>query len=97
MPVSGLLLTIDGACEVELRKTLGADARVTLGETLGGRLVVALDTPSQSADEAAWAWLRAEPGVRWIDLVWISVDPTEADVPLDRPGRRRPSQEGDSA
>jgi len=97
MPVSGLLLTIDSECEVELRKTLGSDARMTLGDTLGGRLVVVLDTPSQSADEAAWAWLREQSGVSWIDLVWISVDPSEADVPLDRPGRRRPSQVGDSA
>lgn len=91
MPVSGLLLTIDRAHESALREMLAADPRTTPGDTLGTRLVVALDTPTQSADEAAWAWLRTLPGVLWIDLVWISLDPAEADVPRDRP--RRPLKE----
>jgi hypothetical protein len=81
MPVSGLLLTIDPAHEPALRQALSADARTTPGDLVKTRLVVALDTPSRRADEAAWAWLRALPGVSWIDLVWISIDPAEDDPP----------------
>lgn len=79
MPVSGLLLTIDPSHEPALRSALAADLRTTPGELVGTRLPVALDTPSRQADEAAWAWLRALPGVKWIDLVWISIDPSEDD------------------
>jgi len=77
MPVSGLLLTIDPAHEDTLRAALAADRRATAGDTIGTRLVVVLDTPSKRADETAWEWLRGLPGVRWIDLVWINVDPAD--------------------
>ena len=93
MPVSSLLLTIDPAHEAALRARLVDDARTTLGPTIGTRLVVALDTASRADDEVAWAWLHALPGVRFIDLVWISIDPTE-----DNEGRepRRRSNEQES-
>jgi len=79
MPVSSLLLTITPEAEPALRDALGADPRTTLGDRVGCRLPIALDTPDREADRDAWDWLRALPGVRWIDLVWISIDPEDAE------------------
>jgi nitrate reductase NapAB chaperone NapD len=89
MPVSGLLLTIERAHEPALRQTLAADARTSAGDTIGGRLVVALDTPSRHADREAWAWLSGLPGVRWIDLVWVSFDAGDDEtIAAPAPSRR---------
>ena len=77
MPVSGLVVTIDPTREAEIRAALHADPRTEAHDLIGPRLVVALDTPSREADEGAWHWLRAVPGVLWIDLAWISIEAAE--------------------
>lgn len=81
MPVSGLLLTIDERSEPDLRTVFAGDARTLAGERIGARLTLALTTANKDADDMAWQWLSSLPGVRWIDLVWISLDlPHEGEV-----------------
>lgn len=80
MPVSSLLLTIDPAAEPNLRAALATDPRVLIGERVGPRLPLALETADQADDEAAWAWLRGLPGVAWVDLAWISIEASVADA-----------------
>lgn len=88
MPISGLVLTLDlGHLEATLA-ALSADPRVTVGPREGHRLALALETESQAADKAAWAELRALPGITWIDLAYITIDPDEADHPDDSPRLR---------
>ncbi len=92
MPVSSLLMTIDSARESELRECLAVDPRTTLGATFGQRLVLVLETASRRDDTAAWAWLKGLPGVLFIDLVWISIDPADDDE-VREPRRRNDEEE----
>lgn len=96
MPISGLVLTLDvgdpgDTRSAALEATLAAlarDPRVTLGPREHHRLAIALETDSQAADKQAWRELLALPAVTWIDLAYITIDPTEAEThngsPLSR-------------
>jgi len=92
MPVSGLVLTLSSADgdDHAVRATLdalAADARVTVGPRADAKLPIALDTPGRAEDRAAWRWIEDLPAVRWIDLVWVGLDPGEPDEG-DAPGAR---------
>jgi len=81
---------VDPTAEPALRRALTADARTTVGELIGARLPVALETVDRDADHAAWEWLRSLGGVIWIDLVWITIDPDDAEkYTPGRKGRRK--------
>jgi hypothetical protein len=77
MPVSGLVLTLDTDRIDQTLAVLARDPRVTLGPREGHRLALALETDDRVADERAWEELRAVPGVTWIDLAYITIDPDE--------------------
>ena len=81
MPVSGLIVSLgpDSAAVERTLATLAEDPRFVVGEQRNSRLALVLDTPNQSADREAWRDLEALPAVRWIDLVYISIDPNVAD------------------
>lgn len=79
MPISGLVLTLDLTHLDSTLAALGADLRLSLGPREGHRLAVALETESQAADKVAWSDIQALPGVLWIDLAYITIDPNEAE------------------
>jgi nitrate reductase NapAB chaperone NapD len=72
MPVLGAVLTLSGdaALRGEALATLAADGRVTLGDPVGDRLPVVLDTRSRGEDRACWEAVSRLPGVVLAELAF---------------------------
>lgn len=78
MSVSALVLTLaeDPAAADDALRAIAADGRFTLGQREGPRRVALVqDTPDRDADQAAHDWLLARPGVAFVDVVLVYLDP----------------------
>jgi hypothetical protein len=58
----------------------------TLGDLHGRRLVLALEASSPADAESWYCWLARLPGVRKVDIAFVSVEPQESEdvLPLNR-------------
>lgn len=76
MPVSGLVITLaeDSSAMRHALTAMLQSGRVELGARDGRKLAAVLDTPTEQANKDAWQWLSALPGVRHIDVVFVSLD-----------------------
>lgn len=83
MAISGLVITLEEHAEVAERalRSLRADPRLALGERSGWRVPLTAETPSAAADADLWADLLATPGVRSVDVTFVTVDPPPQDAP----------------
>ncbi len=90
MAISGLVVTLDddaGAAGQALR-ALAADPRLQLGDGVGSRIPLVAETPSAESDAVLWADLLATPGVKCVDVTFVSVDaPPVAETEPSRSGR----------
>ncbi|MBK8913031.1 MAG: hypothetical protein IPM64_00275 [Phycisphaerales bacterium] len=89
MAISGLVITLEenAAAAEQAMRLLRADSRLSLGERAGRRLPLVAETPSAEADASLWADLLATPGVRAIDVTFVSVDSAPSDAAgLHAPG-----------
>lgn len=76
MSISGLIITLQDAPLAERAiAALARDARLTLGERYGNRIVAVAETPGVDTDRALWDDLRATPGVEYVDVTFVSLDP----------------------
>ncbi len=73
MPIGALVVTLaeDEAAAAAPLRELQADPRFTLGPREGRRVAVVAEAGDAAAGEAAWDWLRALPGVAFVDLVLV--------------------------
>ncbi|MCO5167415.1 MAG: hypothetical protein M9894_13795 [Planctomycetes bacterium] len=81
--MSALVLTLadDPAAADDALGAIAADARFTLGPREGPRRVaLVMDTPDRDADQAAHDWLLARPGVAFVDVVLVYLDPVPTET-----------------
>ena len=75
MAISSLVVDIaDDEVGRATRATLIAVGRFTIGPGAGTRHAMVLDTPSAIDDTAAFEWLGALPGVRWVQVVKVYLE-----------------------
>lgn len=90
MAISGLVVTLDddaGAAAQALR-SLSVDPRLQVGDAVGSRLPLVAETPSAECDAALWADLLATPGVKCVDVTFVSVEsPQDSDIEPSLSGR----------
>lgn len=80
MAISGLVITLEPSeaiAETALRSLRG-DPRLSLGQRAGWRIPLVAETDSAAADADLWADLLATPGVRSVDVTFVSFDPPPA-------------------
>ncbi len=90
MPVHGVVVTLSG---VEGQRegamaALGAEPRATLGQAVGAKLPLVLETSGVEEEEALWGWLKALPGVVFYDVVYVDFSDVDQ-VDVASLGRRR--------
>jgi nitrate reductase NapAB chaperone NapD len=94
MPISGLLITLD--CDPSKRAEALAALRqhpaIDIGEGEAHRVPIVVDTPSSDEDRAVWDWLHDQPGVAFVDLVYVHFD--VEDEQRQRGAKDSPSIEG---
>jgi hypothetical protein len=78
MAVSALIVTLDEDRDGAALRALADDGRFTIGPREGDRVAVVLDTPGPDADDAAFDWLRGQPGVAFVDVIAVYLDPLAA-------------------
>lgn len=79
MPISGLVVTLaekpnDRASAL---MSLAAEARIEVGEIVGSRVPIVVETPSAEEDRQVWGWLHNLPGVLFVDVACIHFDDEE--------------------
>ena len=76
MAISGLVVILDDDADAAGRaiQSLAADPRLTVGERAGSRIPLVAETPSAEDDAALWSDLLATPGVKSVDVTFVSVD-----------------------
>ncbi len=75
MAISGLVVTLsDKFSEEEVRTSLAADERLTVGKCFDGRVALVAETPSVEADRALWEHLWRMPGVRHVDVTYVYLE-----------------------
>jgi len=75
MAVSALIVTLRSGRQDDALGAIAGDDRFAIGPREGDRVAVVLDTPATDADDAAYDWLRAQPGVAFVDVVAVYLDP----------------------
>jgi hypothetical protein len=80
-----LILTLadDRDCADAALVALREDPCFELGAQEGRRLAVALDTPDEATNKRRWRWLRAQPGVAFVDLLFVHLDDDASASPDD--------------
>jgi nitrate reductase NapAB chaperone NapD len=89
MPVFGLVLTLEDAGEATRTRVslgLGAVSDIELGDPVGHRWPVVLDSNTAHAAEARVDMLRAVPGVANVDIVYADFEDLIARGPEGRAG-----------
>lgn len=73
MSIGALVVTLtdDALAAADALREVEADPRFTVGPREGARVAVVLEADDAAASEAAWDWLRARPGVVFVDLVQV--------------------------
>lgn len=88
MPISGLLLTLsaDPTLAAGVAPALAGRDDVTVGTARERWLPLALEAPDDGGCRLAHDWLRALPGVEFVDVVSVHFDdaalPAETSSPL---------------
>ncbi len=79
MPVSGLILTLstETGAVVKLLDWMGRDVCVEVGERVGDRLAIVLDTVGKRADKLYWERLQDDDGVVFVDVSCVYFDEGE--------------------
>ncbi len=79
MPVSGLILTLstDKDVVIKLLEWMDADDCVEIGQRVGNRLAIVLDTTSKDADKLYWERLQNDDGVVFVDVSCVYFDEDE--------------------
>ncbi|MFG0331314.1 MAG: hypothetical protein ACF8PN_15615 [Phycisphaerales bacterium] len=83
MSVSGLIVSIDAAASDHVRiaeviESIRRDWRVTIGDRVGPRVAVVLETVSAEEARAAWEQVNSQPGVARVDVVYVHFDDAES-------------------
>jgi CheY-like chemotaxis protein len=80
MPITALVLTLDDDPDARraARRSLERDARLWVGDEVGGRVPLVLETASLVEGERAVEALSASDGVLFVDVVAIDFSDTEA-------------------
>lgn len=76
MPISGLLITLDSdeAMAEQAVASMRRDQRVEVGDRIGSRLPVVLETAGPDDDRAFIEGLRSLGGVRFVEVAYIHFD-----------------------
>jgi hypothetical protein len=79
MPISGLLITLDRdpSKRTSAIAALQQHPSIDLGEGEDHRLPIVVDTPSSDDDRAVWDWLHEQPGITFVDVVYVHFDEDE--------------------
>jgi hypothetical protein len=81
MAISGLVVTLieDASIADQAIRRLSADSRLSLGDRAGWRVPLVAETPSAASDAQLWAELLATPGIKSVDVTFVSIDPAGVD------------------
>ena len=76
MPISGLVVTLDPdvSLAADGMAELERDGRIDVGVRSGSRVAVVSTTADDTEDRGLWQALRACPGIRHVDVVFIDFD-----------------------
>lgn len=83
MPISGLLITLDRDSDKRARAlaALQHHHAIDIGEGRDHRVPVVVDTPSSDEDRAVWDWLHEQPGITFVDVVYVHFDQDQSSWP----------------
>lgn len=79
MPISGWVVTLsdDEGMSAEALMTMQGDARFTLGERVGLKQPVVVETESLGESKALWKTVEALDGVHWLELAYLDFSDVE--------------------
>jgi hypothetical protein len=78
MPVSGLVFNLSNdAAGDEAFVALQARSELTLGMRAGKLVPAALETPDVRSSRAMHDWIASQPGVKFVDVVWVNFEENE--------------------
>lgn len=73
MPISSLVITYGNTAEAKsARELLTSDTRIELGELVGIRQPLVIETTTQNEDKDLWKWINSLPGVTHVDVAFVS-------------------------
>lgn len=87
MPVSGLRITLvdDETIAQRALTALGDDDRVEIGVRNAAHVAAVVDTVDRDEDKHVWRWINELPGVRHVDVVFVSFDESPSSQQEVRP------------
>ncbi len=82
MPVSGLAITLmsDPKTRRDALSALESSQYIDVGELVGNRLAIVIDTPDSGTDRDLWQWLNDLPGVAFVDVVSVHMADDDQDA-----------------
>lgn len=88
MPISGLILTLNGDAELAAQAVASLRTRPEFmpGERNARWLPVAMEARDDAASRDLHDWLNALPGVDFVDVVYVNFDADEATASLTSRG-----------
>jgi len=81
MPISGLLISLDRdpARRAEAMDALHQHPAIEIGEGEECRVPIVVDTTSSQEDRAVWDWLHQQPGISFVDVVYVHFEEGQRD------------------
>ncbi len=79
MPVSGLVITFssDIADHGKIVEQLSVEPGIEIGDAVGPKLAIVVDTDTRDRDREIWQWVRDLPGVAMVDVAFVGFEETE--------------------
>jgi len=74
MPVSGIVVVLNGRDDAGAQRALASDGRCTVGVARGRRVPVVVDAPSPAEGGEVLRSLERLPGVAMIEVVSVDLD-----------------------
>lgn len=76
MPVSGLVVTFESAIanHVETTERIAKIPEIEIGEAVGGKLAIVVDSASRQRDQEIWQTVSGLPGVIDLAVAFVGFD-----------------------
>jgi nitrate reductase NapAB chaperone NapD len=84
VPVSGLVITFssDIAHHGETMEQLAGEPAIEIGDAVGPKLAIVVDSDTRDHDREIWNWVRNLPGIAMVDVAFVGFEETETSTDI---------------